>query len=173
MKLILKLLLVIVLVCISNVSSAQTVKICYNVGGYWNNWVYSVYNAYGHYDNFVLCSGTHPSIFTLRIVLSNYQEPDKKTIKEHKKNNIWYTYNGIVEYWVCDKYPTIESVLKGASNEEFPFIPNPESGLNYNQEWGRRVKRTANATIKIAPYDKLPRVYNLYFDNVGVGIELR
>ena len=35
------------------------------------------------------------------------------------------------------------------------------------------VKRTCNATIKIAPYKKHPQMYNIWFDGIGVGIDIR
>ena len=87
---------------------------------------------------------------------------DKSTIKNHLKNNLWYEYSGTVEYYVTEDYPTIESVLR---TFDFPYF-NCNSGYNGNP----CVKRTAKATIKIAPYKKRPKVYNIYFDNVAVGI---
>ncbi len=73
--------------------------------------------------------------------IDNYVKPDKKSKKEHNKNNIWYEYSGYVEYYVSDEYPTIDKVLQ---RFQFPMI-NP-----YGETV--RVKRTARATIKIAPY---------------------
>lgn len=40
-------------------------------------------------------------------------------------------------------------------------------------ENGRPTKKiTSKATIKIAPFKYLPRTYNIFFDNVGLGITL-
>ncbi len=90
--------------------------------------------------------------------------PDKKTIKLHYKNNMWYEYSGTVEYYVTEKYPTILDILKAF---DFPYF-NYDSGSDGNP----CVKRTARATIKIAPYKDHPKCYNIYFDNIGVGIDL-
>lgn len=67
-----------------------------------------------------------------------------------------------MEYYVTENYPTIEAILRAY---EFPYF-NCTSGSNGNP----CVKRTAHATIKIAPYKKHPECYNIYFDNVAVGI---
>lgn len=64
-----------------------------------------------------------------------------------------------MEYYVSDDYPTIEKIL---TRYEFPMI------LPYGKTV--RAKRTAKATIKIAPYKKEPNCFNIYFDGVGVGI---
>jgi hypothetical protein len=89
----------------------------------------------------------------------DYGRPDKKTRKQHQKNNIWYEYSGWVEYYVTDEYPTIQKVLEAY---QFPMIqPKGETA---------RAKRRARATIKIAPYKKAPECFNIYFDGVAVGI---
>jgi hypothetical protein len=89
----------------------------------------------------------------------DYVRPDKKTRKQHHKNNIWYEYSGWVEYYVRDEYPTIEKVLEAY---QFPMIqPKGETA---------RAKRRARATIRIAPYKEAPECFNIYFDGVAVGI---
>ena len=80
------------------------------------------------------------------------------------KQRKWYEYHGTVEYYVTEQYPTITSVLK---TFEFPTF-DCDSGTDGNP----CVKRTANATIKIAPYKDHPRCYNIYFDDVVVAIDL-
>ena len=142
--------------------------------GYWGEWkshttrYYRLppsykYNLYGNASGFIIYEkGAHPSEYIFKFQASNYVTPDKKTKKSHYKNNIWYEYSGIVEYYVTEKYPTIEAVLKAY---EFPYF-NCNSGSNGNP----CVKRTSQATIKIAPYKKHPECYNIYFDNVAVGI---
>lgn len=93
--------------------------------------------------------------------IDNYVKPDKKTRKEHNKNKTWYEYSGYVEYYVSDEYPTIEKVLQCF---HFPRIKPHGSTV--------RVRRTARATITIAPYKKEPTFFKIYFDGVGVGITL-
>ena len=144
--------------------------------GYWGEWKshtiwrysngypnWNEYKLYGNYSGFCIYKdNSHPSEFIFKFQANSYIAPDKSTIKNHLKNNLWYEYSGIVEYYVTEDYPTIESVLKAF---DFPYF-NCNSGYNGNP----CVKRTAKATIKIAPYRKRPQVYNIYFDNVAVGI---
>lgn len=47
----------------------------------------------------------------------------------------------------------------------------PYKPYSYSAD-GPRVKRTTRAKIKIAPYKDHPVVYNIWFDNVGFGINL-
>lgn len=144
--------------------------------GYWGKWkshttrfIYSppsyYYSLFGNYSGFIIYSKyDHPSEYIFKFQADNYTNPDKKIIKEHLKNNSWYEYSGTVEYYVTEEYPTIEAVLR---KYEFPYF-------NYNSgyEGNPCVKRTARATIKIAPYKKHPQCYNIYFDNVAVGIDM-
>lgn len=99
------------------------------------------------------------SDWCFQFTIDNYIKPDKKSRKEHNKNNQWYEYSGYVEYYVSDDYPTIESILQ---RFHFPVIKPYGDTV--------RVKRRARATIKIAPYKKEPTCFNIYFDAVGVGI---
>lgn len=100
-----------------------------------------------------------PHEWCFQFYMDNYVKPDNRTRREHDKNKIWYEYSGYVEYYVSDEYPTIEKVLQ---HFYFPMVrPHGDTV---------RVKRTARATIKIAPYKKEPTCFNIYFDGVGVGI---
>lgn len=144
--------------------------------GYWGEWKSHTtrytyippsyeYDIYGNYSGFIIYKkGAHPSEYIFKFQANSYSTPDKKTIKYHMKNNLWYEYSGTVEYYVTESYPTIAAVLKAF---EFPYF-NCNSGSSGNP----CVKRTANATIKIAPYKKTPKCYNIYFDNVAVGIDM-
>lgn len=73
-------------------------------------------------------------------------------------------YSGTAKYYVCDDYPTIEAAMR-ANTVIVPY----ETWRERNRP---KVKRTTNATIKIAPYKDHPKVYNIWFDNVGLGIDL-
>lgn len=117
--------------------------------------------AYADGSGLILKTSGKITYFDFQI--SNYRSPDKKEIKEHLKSNEWFVYSGIVSYYVNDQYPTAEAIAKNAA-----FVkPNPRVDQTPN------VKRTANATIKIAPYEKAPYCYNILFDNVGIGISVR
>ncbi|MCD8303445.1 MAG: hypothetical protein LUC86_01270 [Prevotellaceae bacterium] len=91
--------------------------------------------------------------------ITNYRAPSKDEIKRHYKTNQWYEYQGTVSYYVSDDYPTSEEIAKCS---EF-VIPDPRKDVS------PRVKRTAKATIKIAPYKYNPSVYNIWFDDIGIG----
>lgn len=142
--------------------------------GYWGQWTshssslghrFNEFSLYGNYSGFLICKkNAHPSEYILKFQANSYSTPDKKTIKYHFKKNVWYEYSGIVEYYVTEDYPTITDILK---RYDFPYF-NCNSGSAGNP----CVKRTAIATIKIAPYKKHPECYNLYFDNVAIGISL-
>lgn len=156
------------------ISIKAQIRTCSWHDGYWGEWKshttrYSYlppsyeYSLFGGYSGFIIYKvGAHPSEYIFKFEAYSYQTPDKKTIKEHYKNNVWYEYSGIVEYYVTEKYPTISAILKAF---EFPYF-NCNSGYDGNP----CVKRRANAKIKIAPYKKQPECYNIYFDDVAVAI---
>lgn len=170
-----RLFAIIVFVLLSSVLKAQ-IKTCSYHDGYWGEWRSHTtrytyisapprfdYNLYGGYSGFIIYNkGAHPSEYFFKFEANSYITPDKKAIKYHMKNNLWYEYSGTVEYYVTEEYPTIAAVLRAY---EFPHF-NCNSGSIGNP----CVKRTASATIKIAPYKKQPECYNIYFDNVAVGI---
>lgn len=149
-------------------SSASDIYTCVNVNGYWSNWVYRSMMVYGRYssiqiggynDDYRLCE---PWDYSFKFTINNYHAPTKKELKYHYKNNIWFEYSGTVEYWVNDEYPTIEAVFR---NFKWPAIAQTGKTI--------RAKRTAKAIIRIAPYKKHPKIYNIIFDNVGFAIDLK
>lgn len=161
--------------------SQVTMSTAVYVRGYWTSWVKRNY-SYGfdfypqyeraydmnmQYDSSTNTfsgmefrkSGKQPWDWCFKFEVDNYVKPNKKTRKQHQKNDTWYEYSGWVEYYVTDDYPTIQKVLE---HYQFPMIqPTGETA---------RAKRRAKATIKIAPYKKMPECFNIYFDGVGVGI---
>lgn len=175
-----KVILLLFLV-VSLYASAQ-IKICGYYDGYWGEWedayIFSLYGGrntvdeslpylkiYGNYSGFSTYANTdHPSAYMFKFQISNYLAPDKKTKKHHLKSNEWYEYSGVVEYFVKDEHDTIKDILKRGS--AFGRIPAIQS------TWPGARKRTAKATIKIAPYKDHPRVYNIWFEGVAVGIDL-
>lgn len=155
-------ILVIIMVSTSKALSADISLNC-NVNNYWNKWerAYSV-GVYGNYSGFSLSySGDANWDWYFKFQIDNYVAPTKEELKRHQKLDLWFVYFGTVEYYVTDKYPTIEAVMRASGAHLLP---------PYGSE--HRVKRTARATIKIAPYKKRPKVYNIYFDNVGYAIDL-
>ena len=173
-----KILFLIVIVITSLTASAQ-IKVCAYYDGYWGEWeeayqsdLYGMLNPtlpylkiYGNYSGFCTYQNTvHPSNYSFKFQITNYTIPDKKTKKEHLKSGKWYEYSGTVEYYVNEELPTIKDILKrGSIVGRFPTI---------SQSYGT-YRRIANATIQIAPYKDYPQVYNIFFDGVGVGIDLQ
>ena len=167
------------LVSFTNNASSQ-IKVSAYYDGYWGEWEDGAVGGffmgkvderlpylkvYGNYSGFcIYYSDSHPSTYTFKFQINNYLTPDKKTRKEHLKNNKWYEYYGTVEYYVNNDRPTIRDILKG----ETGFVHFPTTKPTYN---GAR-KKTASATIKIAPYKEHPQVYNIWFEGIGVAIDL-
>jgi len=171
------------------VSFSQTKKFCCYYDGYWGNW--STYSAQmrGNYNGFVLHdSWEHPSNYYFSFEIDHRTPPTKKEVKEHYKKNLWWEYTGSVEYYVCDVYPTIKDCFKQFGR---PLKKSDIETTEYNsklsvlratkiRQQGSFVangltKRTARATIKIAPYsykNLKPMVYNFWFDGVGFAIDL-
>lgn len=160
--------LLLCLFLITSLYVQAQISTCAYYDGYWGEWkkqyyTYSEscrYKIYGNYSGFIVHYNTdHPSKYIFKFQADSYSQPTKETIKYHWKNKTWYEYNGFVEYFIDNSYPTIKSALKTWS---FAFITNTSD----------HVKRTARATIKIAPYKDHPRVYNIYFEDVGIAIDL-
>lgn len=151
-----------------SLSSFAQISTCAYYDGYWGQWKkhYSEYTGhcsykiYGNYSGFIVYySSSHPSEYILKFQIDSYTPPTKDLIKYHYKNNIWHEYSGYVEYFIDSSYPTIKSALKSWT---FAFVSNRAESI----------KKTARATVKIAPYKKHPKVYNLFFEDVAIAIDL-
>lgn len=136
-------------------------KICFNYKGYWSDWEH-VYGDASRYDNgagVVFSEGGLP-FFSFQI--TSFVEPSREQLKEHRKTKEWLEYTGYVEYYVNDKSPTAGHIAKQCELVR----PNPRRDITPT------VKRRAYATIRIAPYKDYPEVYNLFFDDIGVGVSI-
>lgn len=134
----------------------------------WDTWYTDIISLYGNYHSIAIYSkDRHPSQFYFRFTINNYTQPTEKEIKQHYKNNTWYEYSGTVEYYITDKYQTAKSQLLASGSSRF-WIPPQQPG-----DVKPTVKKTSTATIKIAPFKKTPRCYNIYFDGVGFAIDLK
>ncbi len=172
--------IIFVLMCLIPMflQAQYTISTAAYVHGYWSSWErrYSsvswacndllcsiTYNTYGNTNIFNGFIFRDPSFqkwdWCFKVEVNTYIPPDKKERKDHLKLNKWYEYQGWVEYYVTDEYPTIEKVLE---HYLFPMIEPKGTSA--------RALRRAKATIRIAPYKKEPNCFNIYFDGVGVGI---
>lgn len=162
--------LFILLLVIKVATVISQISTCYQYNGYWSQWernyFINKYNIYGNYSGFIVYKeGSHPSDYVFKFTIDSYVTPDKSTIRLHKRLKQSYEYSGTAEYYVTEEYPTIDEILKLYS---FPIFTSNSSSLYRNPA----VKRKAKATILIKPYKKHPRSYFIFFDNVGIGIDL-
>ena len=172
----LTLLLIICFSAFSQWGMATSAKI----HGHWSNWILYDYENHVSNDSFIDMRMQYNDLSNIfigmtfmrkqdqswdwffKFEIDNYVKPDKKTRKQHQKNKSWYVYSGWVEYFVSDDYPTIQDVLE---HYLFPrMLPKGDTV---------RAKRRAKATIKIAPYKKYPTCFNIFFDDIGVGISFQ
>lgn len=103
--------------------------------------------------------------------IDNFKKLDKKEIKKHWKEKQAFIFNGWVEYYVAEEYPTIKSQFEaGNSMFNLPFV-TPSSSKEWN--YGPYVKRHAKASIKILPFKKFPETFYIYFEDVAVGVSFK
>lgn len=155
-------LLVIIALMIPLTGKAQWSE-AFNYKGSWSQWS-KAYGSISHYDDesgIILKSPGGLTYFSFQI--DHYVPPTKKELKEHLKSGEWFTYTGIVEYSVNDQYPTAEALAKASTF----VIPDPRKDLTPT------VLRRTSCNISIAPYKKLPACYNIWFDGIGVGIDIQ
>lgn len=168
------LLILIALFAISKISFSQAVEFQYSkcIDGIWDEWQKSYLHVIkGNQDDFIIYyKNRHPSEYIMRVRIYYYSE-EKKSKKLRLKNG-WYEYSGIVEYFTTDynsdyqnfnfkHWPNFCLNAKG-SNDGAPIID--EKYVKVNQR---------EAKINIQAYKgKVPRCYNIFFDNIGIGITI-
>lgn len=153
-------LLILLLLIIPVDSFAQ--KQCFNYKGQWSSWSSISGNIYHYADESGIILKTNGLQEYFRFQISNYKPPTKKELKQHIKSGEWFEYEGIVEYYVNDTYPTAEDISKSC----YFVMPNPRVDITPT------IKRSTKCIIRIAPYKKLPACYNVLFDEIGVGIDI-
>lgn len=168
---------IIMWISISIPSFAQfgfnTYSTCAYYDGFWSKWddrYTNIFDLYGNYHSIAIYeANTHPSNFYFKFEIDNFQIPDKKTIKNHYKNKTWYEYSGWVEYNITDQYPTAKDALRNNPIlfPNFPYVLPQQRG-----DTKPTVTKRVRATIKIEPFKKTPKVYNIFYENVGFAINL-
>lgn len=139
--------------------SVKSQQICFAYKGEWSSWGKIYGNTYRYVDGTGFEIQNYGGVVYLKFQITNYTPPTKAEIKAHEKSQKWFEYGGIVEYYVSDEYPTAKDVAKACN----VVIPDARHDVT------PKVKRVAYATIKIAPYKKVPYCYNLFFDGIGIG----
>lgn len=137
-------------------------KQSFNYCGDWSSWQPG-YGKLSHYnDDSGIILNTPGGQPYFRFQITNYVAPTKKQLKEHLKSGEWFEYTGIVEYSVNDTYPNADALAKASKF----VIPNPRTDQTPT------VLRKTICTIRIQPYKELPANYNVFFDDVGVAIDI-
>ncbi len=114
---------------------------------------------FGNYDSFIIYnSNTHPSNYAFKVTIDNFHKPSKSETNNGKG---WVEYRGKVEYYVNEEHPTIKDVFKDKNSLFFGPL-----------DCTHPVKRIADATISIKAFNNHPKVYNIWFDDVGFAIFL-
>ena len=153
------------LFCISFDSSAQ-IKFSAYFDGFWSPWQ-PAYEArvYGNYEGFVIHSDDEgPWNHRFKFTIHNFKVPNKKQRKKDIKSKRFYEFTGTVEYYTTDLCP---SALMAFRERKGVYL------LPSTQRKGRPSKKViSKAIIKVAPFKDYPRVYNIWYDNVAIGIDL-
>ena len=182
--------LLVLFLFVSHTTYTQYVGVSYYFQGVWNGWEgndspYN-YQLYGSKHGYrVMKYGKRNADFFFRFWITDYITPNKKEIKQHFKTKTNWIYNGYVEYYVCDVYPTFEDCLKELHR---PLYEEDTQWSSYQDKLAvikaNKIRKTGSftpigykkvtkpAVIWIMPYKKYPKVYNIFFDNVGYAIDL-
>jgi hypothetical protein len=144
----------------------------FNINSMWGNWQPASERILGNYNDLVIVEGeyTHPSDYYVRITLDNFELIKDTNYKKRLKNNQWYEYTGTIEYFEIDNpaewHTTFEDRIK--SNIGLSF--GAPTANDRDKKGFRAIKKPA--IIKIAPYKEYPIIYNIFFDNYGIAIDL-
>jgi hypothetical protein len=146
----------------SSVYSTSWIKTAIYQNNIWYPWEKGSYVVQsGTYNQFYVHSYFEDSShFYFRITIDNFSIPDKKTRKTYLKNNLWYEYTGTIEYWIDDEHMNFISCISGNS---VPIAACPWTKYDKTPS----IIKKSPATIKIAPYEKYPVTYNLWFEGIG------
>lgn len=134
--------------------------------GNWTSWSAPFLNLgiRGGYAGFTIgdtFGGWDPLV---KFTIDNFYIPDKETRKQRVKSNTWYEYTGTVEYYIDDDAPSAYVCFKRWRSATFV-------SQMYHENRGIK-KIVSRARIRIAPYKDHPKVYTIFYDNVGLGIDL-
>ena len=138
-----------------------------SINGYWGDWKSSYIGVgiekfyfNGAINHFVIHSSEeHPSNYVMKVTINDYRlDTDKKSRKQRLKDNVYYEYEGTVEY-----YTELTFQDFGEYTHRWPYI-------SWNTSKGK--KHVAKAIIKIQPYKEYPQILNIFFENYGVAISV-
>lgn len=158
------LLFVSLLFCVTINSNAQTdMKVCAYFDGFWSDWESAEKTGIrGNYDEFIIYRQKDgPWEYGFKLKIDNMSFPDKGQREKDLKANKWYRFSGKVEYYIDYFNP---SALEMFREHKGPRLIGATGCDNK--------KITSRAIIKIAPFIDYPKVYTIFYDSVGLGIDL-
>ena len=134
--------------------------------GFWSPWIQaSEARVYGNYESFVVHTvADGPWNYRFKFTIHDFKVPNKKQRKKDIKAGRYYEFTGTVEYYVTDEKPTARDAFR--KNKGPVFISAESKDGRPNR------KITSKATIRVSPFKDYPRVYNIWYDNVALGIDL-
>lgn len=143
---------------------------CTYINKYWGKWQDNPAYVIGKGDSddsfIIYTQYSHPSAYIMKITINNMLiEKDKREIKKRIKSNQWYESTGTVEYFTNQEFPDF--------NKQIISWPSPSLSAILNATNPNVKSIVSKATIKLAPYKKNPETFNIYFDGVGIGIQLQ
>ena len=161
---------IIVILWLVVISASAQLSLSAYFDGYWSEWKHdSSYSPtakiHGNYSGFIIYLVSEgPWEYRFKFTIDNMNFPDKKQRKKDMKADKWYEFTGTVEYYVGNQNSTALSIFRQVKGPNlYPRVLS--SGLPAK-------KITSRATIRIAAFKDLPKVYNIYYDNVGLAISL-
>lgn len=163
---------ILMLFTINTTSYAQAVvkSVCNYIDGYWGEWNQPAYqlNIQGNYDNFIIYdSFYHPSNYMVKIIINNFRyNIDKKEKKRRRKENLFYEYSGIIEFYLLTNESPSTTKQWVYNWNSRNFIPQKDDNIFPSK------KIEYPAIIKIEPYKDLPTTYNIFFDGYGIAFSI-
>lgn len=161
-----KLILLFALLCYFSTNCDAQVRVCGYFDGFWSEWTnIGTAEIKGNYDGFIIYLPQEgPWEYRFKFNIDDMDFPNKKQRKKDIKNNKWYMFSGTVEYYVTYSHPTILQIFRDSKGPKFAPA-KLSSGLPAK-------KVVKKATIKIEAFKDVPKIYNIWFDNVALGISL-
>lgn len=155
------------------VVSQRAISGCSYINGYWGSWSRALYVMNGSFSEFIVyLPSEHPSKYILKVkVYGMPYEIDKKEMKQRIKQNRFYEYSGSVEYF-NNIYQAEEGFISNFRRWPDGYIPTliTNKDTKYSGEITQSYVKAAK--ILIAPYKKEPRVYNIFVEDFGIGIQI-
>lgn len=154
----------------SSFCCSANISYCACIDGIWGEWQYDYLGQYRFYapgnELIMYHAMTDRWNYCFRLTMDGFSIPSESVRKQYLKSKTWYEYSGTIEYFLStsDQTQTLKDVLKRSKIPNyFKEDPNPIIGP------GRKV--VSKCTIKIAPYERTPRVFNVFVGDCAFGFD--